>query len=257
MEQRVTNMKKVAVVIGSICIASIILFAQTAGTPKQLRVKTDANGYLAMTAGSLTLPLSQPTQFDNIRLLTDSNGYLLTAVVNTNSTFTGDVQANCSTVTYDFTGRLTTGLNSNAANTWSLCGGATLGLSGNTSTVTASLPVNFTGDISLNGVLLISHTNPTIGSGFCTSPSIVHATGTASFTIQVGTTCSGINSGTIALPTAPNGWSCSWIDIDASDIVEQSASTVSSVTLTHFSMTTGNPLAFTDSDNIAGHCLAY
>jgi hypothetical protein len=67
-----------------------------------------------------------------------------------NPTFTGTIsgptQTDCTAVTYNFTGRLTTGLNSHGVNTWNLCGGGTLGLSGNTTTVTISLPVSFSAD---------------------------------------------------------------------------------------------------------------
>ncbi len=118
------------------------IYAQGSGTPSQLRVKVDANNYLILTGLAQTTPISQPNVFSNTRLRTDANGYL--AVVLQGGVISGPivapVESSCATVAYTFLGRLTTGLNSHAANTWNLCGGGTLGLSGNTTTVTSSLP---------------------------------------------------------------------------------------------------------------------
>lgn len=52
------------------------LLGQETGTPRTLRVKTDANGYLIITGAAQTTPISSPTVFINTRLQTDSNGYL-------------------------------------------------------------------------------------------------------------------------------------------------------------------------------------
>lgn len=114
--------------------------AQGSGTPSTLRVLTDANGYLIVNSNSQTNPTTQSV-FSNTRLKTDSNGYLQVVLIGSSATgvFTGDTQASCATVTYSFTGRATTGLNSHAVNTWNLCGGGTLGLSGNTTVVTSAL----------------------------------------------------------------------------------------------------------------------
>lgn len=50
-----------------------------------LRVRTDASGYLITTGGTYTAPDGPLTNFGNIRLRTDANGYLLTTL-NGNST---------------------------------------------------------------------------------------------------------------------------------------------------------------------------
>lgn len=55
------------------------LYAQSSGTPSQLRVKTDANGYLVAAIGAQTNPLTQST-FSQTRLKTDANGYLIVAI---------------------------------------------------------------------------------------------------------------------------------------------------------------------------------
>lgn len=50
---------------------------QQSGTPNQIRVLLDANGYLVVSTAAQTLPLSQPSVFTNTRLTTDSSGNLL------------------------------------------------------------------------------------------------------------------------------------------------------------------------------------
>lgn len=62
----------------SIIVAlSTIIYAQSRGTPNQLRVITDANGALLASATAQVLPLSQPSLFSNTRLATDASGNLL------------------------------------------------------------------------------------------------------------------------------------------------------------------------------------
>ena len=244
-----------------LCALGIVLSSQSQPTtPNQLRVLTDANGYLAATAGSLTLPLSRPTQFSNTRLLTDSNGYLLVAVVNTNSTFTGDVETDCNTVTYDFTGRLTTGLNSLAANTWSLCGGATLGLSGNTTTVTSALPFSSAINYQLNGVLTLSATAPTIASGGCTTPVVTTNNGTAKFKVTLGTTCTGVKTFTLTMPTAGTGreYACDAVDLTTNATyapAQSAAASATSVVITNYARTTGLAIDFADGEVLLVKCI--
>lgn len=140
--KRARQGKKVGITLAITAITSYTLYAQGSGTPNQLRVKTDANGYLLVAGSAQTNPVTQ-TVFSQTRLKTDSNGYLL--VVVTGGTITNPIlaptESSCATVAYAFIGRTTTGLNSHASNTWNLCGGGTLGLSGNTTGVTASLPI--------------------------------------------------------------------------------------------------------------------
>lgn len=97
---------------------------------------------------------------------------------------------------------------------------------------------------------------PTISSGFCGSPSVTASNGAAAFDINVGTTCGG-STGVIALPTAANGWVCNFVDISTGDGTRQTAGTTSTVTVTHFTYSTGAPLNFQDSDHIRGQCSAY
>lgn len=82
MEQRVTNMKNILTILIVIisCLASEARAQQQSGTPSQIRVVTDANGYLVSSFAALTLPLSQPNVFSNTRLVTDANGNLVVTI---------------------------------------------------------------------------------------------------------------------------------------------------------------------------------
>lgn len=111
------------------------------------------------------------------------------------------------------------------------------------------------------GLLLgvgIFSTPPTISAGFCTSPSIPNANGTAAFTINVGSACAG-STGTLAMPTAPTGWVCDFHDVTtpASNIVEQTGGATNTVTLTNYVRTTGVAGNFTSSDVIRAKCVSY
>lgn len=100
MGQRVTNMRKITTAFCLVVFTSlVILFAQGAGTgtPKTLRVLTDANNYLMVSSAAQTLPLSQPTQFSNTRLVTDASGYLLVALAG--GTYNGPLTITAGTAT--------------------------------------------------------------------------------------------------------------------------------------------------------------
>ena len=65
---------------------------------------------------------------------------------------------------------------------------------------------------TLNGILLDSSTAPTVLAAGCggSAASIPNANGTASFTVNVGTSNAG--SCTITMPAAAHGWNCSATD---------------------------------------------
>lgn len=104
----------------------------------------------------------------------------------------------------------------------------------------------------------LSATAPAIASGFCTSPSITAANGTAAFDILVGSAC-GASIGTLTMPTATTGWVCQFHDVTtpASNVVEQTGGTVSTVTLTNYVRTTGVAGNFSSNDHVRGECTAY
>lgn len=104
----------------------------------------------------------------------------------------------------------------------------------------------------------MSATAPTISSGFCTSPSIPANNGTAAFTINVGSACAG-STGTLTMPAATTGWICDFHDVTtpASNVVEQTGGSTTTVTLTNYVRTTGVAGNFTSSDVIRAKCMAY
>lgn len=105
--------------------------------------------------------------------------------------------------------------------------------------------------------LLINATAPTISSGFGASATITTSNGPASFTINVGTG-GAASSGTIALPTAANGWNCWANDITNPTVgggisTKQTGSTVNTATFTGYNAT---PVAtaWTASDILQVSC---
>ena len=128
--------------------------------------------------------------------------------------------------------------------------GATTPSTGKFTTLQATTSLSVT-------ALLASSTAP-VATTFCTAPSIPNNNGTAAFTINVGTACAS-SAGTITLPAATNGWVCDFHDVTtpASNIVEQTGGTTTTVTLTNYARTTGVAANFTSSDIIRAKCMAY
>lgn len=108
------------------------------------------------------------------------------------------------------------------------------------------------------GVLTITSTDPTIASGGCTSPTVTNANGTAYFTIDVGTSCSGSQPVVFTLPAATTGWNCYARNITngaTSAPAQTGAVSTTSVTITNFARTTGVAAAWTDGDDVVVSCL--
>lgn len=96
---RAINMnKRFIYFLGFILASSLLILAQGAGIPDTLRVKTDFNNSLLVTAVAQVLPLSQPTQFSNTRLATDASNNLIVALAG--------VTAGASTTTFKAGGML-------------------------------------------------------------------------------------------------------------------------------------------------------
>lgn len=70
------------------------------------------------------------------------------------------------------------------------------------------------------GGLMDSPTAPTVSNG-CTGESMTWHNGTVNFRFDVGTSCAGITSTVITLPTAANCWTCSCYDIAADATLQQ------------------------------------
>lgn len=105
--------------------------------------------------------------------------------------------------------------------------------------------------------MAVSATAPTIGSGFGTSPAIVASNGTAAFQVNVGTG-GAANTGTITMPAAANGWSCSAVDVTtpATNFTRQTGSTTTSVSVSNYNAA-GALAAWTASDRLNLMCAAF
>ena len=110
--------------------------------------------------------------------------------------------------------------------------------------------------LSIGSNLVASTTLPTISSGFGTSPTIL-ANSTFCFKIVVGT--GGAASGTITLPTAPNGWLAFAADVTNGStlFLQLTGSTATSVTFTSYSVTTGAAANMSAGDVVLVNCIAY
>jgi len=108
--------------------------------------------------------------------------------------------------------------------------------------------------------VLISGTAPTVSSGFGTGSSIT-ANGTLTFRLNVGTG-GAATSGVIGLPTAATGWNAT-IQVfapTATNLLQTTAvtaSTVSSITLTNYTTSTGAAVAWPASTVLVITCVAY
>lgn len=118
---------------------------------------------------------------------------------------------------------------------------------------------NATTTIQINSKLAWSATSPSIGGGFCTTPSITGANGTAAFIFTVGAAGCASSTGTISLPTATSGWSCRFSNLTNpnNNKPDQISSTTTSVGIQNYSRTTGATLNWTNGDSISAACAAY
>ena len=110
--------------------------------------------------------------------------------------------------------------------------------------------------LSIGSNLVASTTLPTVSSGFGTGPTIL-ANSTFCFKIVVGT--GGAASGTITLPTAPNGWLAFAADVTSGStlFLQLTGSTATSVTFTSYSVTTGAAANMSAGDVVLVNCIAY
>ena len=110
----------------------------------------------------------------------------------------------------------------------------------------------------VGNVLYSSVTAPTINAHFNTSSDTIIAASTAAFQVTVGTGA-GTSTGSVTMPTASNGWSCSVADVTtpATNMVQQTGSTTTSVTVTNYVRTTGVAGNFTNSDKLNFICGAF
>jgi len=98
---------------------------------------------------------------------------------------------------------------------------------------------------------------PVIASGFCTSPTIAAANGTAAFKIFVGSGCSA-GTGTLTMPAAANDWSCTASDLTnpGSHVIVQAGHSTTSAAFQDYSRTTGAAQTMGSGDVILVQCSA-
>jgi hypothetical protein len=104
---------------------------------------------------------------------------------------------------------------------------------------------------SSGGMLFpMSATNPTISSGFGSSPSVPSGNGATTFRVNVGT--GGVaTSGVVAMGvTAATGWNCQVVDFTTNTVTRETANTTTTVTVTAAA-------AWAASDILIFNCAAY
>jgi len=104
-----------------------------------------------------------------------------------------------------------------------------------------------------------SLTAPTIASGGCTSPAVTSSNGTAAFLLTLGSSCTGVKTVVLTLPTATNFWACSAENNtsdaqQAANVVASRATSTTAVTLTNYSRTTGLQADYTAADTVLVKC---
>lgn len=119
------------------------------------------------------------------------------------------------------------------------------------------LTLDAAGNIDFNQHLFANGTAITIASGGCTSPAVTESSGTASFEITIGSSCSGSQPLVLTFATAPDGWVCHADDITHPAQIHQTAYGTTSVTLTNYPLAGGAAQAWTAADVVVGMCTAF
>lgn len=106
--------------------------------------------------------------------------------------------------------------------------------------------VNGTTSYSLNGKLLETVTNPSISSGFGTTPTFTALSGTASFSVTIG---NAPTVGVLTMPAATTGWNCYSANRTkgTSNGMVQTASTTTSATFAINGVLVGDVIFFSCS----------
>lgn len=103
----------------------------------------------------------------------------------------------------------------------------------------------------------VTRAAPTL-TGFCTSPSVTWSSGSMAFQIDVGTSCTGVSTGTINLTSAgaSGGWQCHCTNLTATATrnIDQAAGTATTVPITNYVRTTGVAGDFADGADIRCQC---
>ena len=108
--------------------------------------------------------------------------------------------------------------------------------------------LNATNGFSTGSNVLLSQIAPTIASGFGSGSTLPHNNGTGAFQIIAGS--GSPTTGSITLPTAANGWTCTLNDVTHAVVITQTGSSTTSAAFTAAS-------ALTTSDQLNGSCHAF
>lgn len=119
-----------------------------------------------------------------------------------------------------------------------------------TSSLVDCLTSSTSNEINIAVALIGFSSNPTLTSGWGTSPSAPNQGSTFAFKATVGASGTPTTTGVIGMPTAPTGWICNAQDQTSAVTARQSASSSTSVTFTWSS-------APSNSDVILFQCNAY
>lgn len=90
----------------------------------------------------------------------------------------------------------------------------------------------------------------------CTSPTVTWSNGTATFQIDVGSTCAGISTLVVTLPAVTTAYNCGAMNVttSATAAVEMTASTTTTATFTNYTRTTGLALTWVDGADVRISC---
>lgn len=145
--------------------------------------------------------------------------------------------------------------NSNGTLTWCVQG------NGDTSQISGDIITGAGADIRAaraiySGTTIAFHATAPTATTACTTPTITHGRAT-SFQADVGTSCAGVSTFVIGLPTTTNGWNCvgNHLTSPATRVIAMTAQSTTSITMTNFSRTLGTAVDWADADDIAVNCV--
>lgn len=222
----------------------------------QLTYGSMSANIVSPTAGARTgsIIFNVPTAGSTADVFTIAGGTsILTSLLHINNG--GSVSA----PTLYLAGDTSTGIYRSAANEMAFTVSGTQRVAVRSSGINVTGLVNPTSGYSMNSWTIDSGTAPTVNSGFCTSPSIASATGTAGFSLTIGTSCTGVTSGILTMPAAGHQWMCTFANVTnpGANAPTMTANTTTSVTITNYARTTGIASDFTAGDSIRGMCRAF
>lgn len=119
-------------------------------------------------------------------------------------------------------------------------------------------PWSFAGAVKLGSSVWESPTAVTVTAATgCTSPTVTWSNGSATFQLDVGTSCTGVSTIGVTFPSgATNGWECKCTNTTASAtrVIDHAAGTATTLILTNYSRTTGLASDYADGADVRCSC---